>query len=248
MERLKKWGLPILTGAVVLAAVLLPRQISALKDLRTLEAIHTEPLAEGDLTIQETTLPQRLELLGRAIRASDRAVYSTTQPLEELEESGAERAEGAFSQGMGYLSEWGILPESVDLTALDFQGGSRAVYIQADGALSASMLYLQGKTDSRDDLWLVVDEETGLPVWIDCTLRSAKEDLPSAEVLCQRSCSGLALETVQRGPAVWEVEGAGGLVYSASVERVSGRICIEPMGFAQDLFGEEDSTEGPGGK
>ena len=33
MRRLKKWGLPLLTGIVVLAAVLLPERISELRDL-----------------------------------------------------------------------------------------------------------------------------------------------------------------------------------------------------------------------
>ena len=45
------------------------------------------------------------------------------------------------------------------------------------------------------------------------------------------------LEAVRR-----EVEGAGGLVYSASVEGRSGRISVEPLGFAWDLFGEEPAS------
>ena len=36
MKQMHKWGLPLLTGAVVLASVLLPRQISALRDRQTL--------------------------------------------------------------------------------------------------------------------------------------------------------------------------------------------------------------------
>ena len=139
---------------------------------------------------------------------------------------------------MEQLAAWGVLPETFDRTALAFQGGSRVVYVQADGGLSAGMLYLQGETDSRDDLWMAVDEETGLPVWIDCTLRSVREDLGTAEALGQAFRDGLGLGPRQRGPAVWEVKGAGGLVYSASVERQSGRVCVEPLGFAWDLFGE----------
>ena len=130
----------------------------------------------------------------------------------------------------------------MDRTTLAFQGGNRVVYVQADGSLAASMLYLQGGTDHRDDLWMVVDEDTGLPVWIDCTLRSARDSLGTAEELGQALCGGLGLETRQRGPAVWEVEGAGGLVYSASVEGRSGRISVEPLGFAWDLFGEEPAS------
>ena len=86
MKLLRKWGLPLLTGAVVLAAVLLPSRISALRDRQTLSAPCTEPLAQEDLTLQETTLPEKLELLGRAIRYPELDVYSAAQPLEAADE------------------------------------------------------------------------------------------------------------------------------------------------------------------
>ena len=243
MKHLQKWGLPLLTGAVVLASVLLPRQISALRDRQTLNTVHTEPMAQEDLTPREATLPEKLGLLGRAIRYPGLDVYSATQPLEETDGETWSKAEAAFLYAVERLAAWGVLPEAFDRTALAFQGGSRVAYVQADGGLSAGMLYLQGGTDSRDDLWMAVDEETGLPVWIDCTLRSAREDLGIAEALGQAFRDGLGLETRQRGPAVWEVEGAGGLVYSASVEAYSGRVCVEPLGFAWDLFGEGEPPE-----
>ena len=47
MKQLRKWGLPLLTGAVVLAAVLLPRQISALRDRQTLIAVHARARGAG---------------------------------------------------------------------------------------------------------------------------------------------------------------------------------------------------------
>ena len=61
------------------------------------------------------------------------------------------------------------------------------VYIQADGSLAAGMLYLRGGPEHRDDHWMMVDKGTGLPVWIDSTLRSA-------EALGQAFRSGLRLE------------------------------------------------------
>lgn len=241
MKCLRKWGLPLLTGAVVLGTVLLPRQISALRDRQIRHGPHGAHDG-GGAGGGEASLPEKLELLGRAIRYPELDVYSAAQPLEEAEEHTRAQAEAAFLQGIEKLAEWGVLPEELDRTTLAFQGGSRVVYVQADGSLAASMLYLQGGTDHRDDLWMVVDEDTGLPVWIDCTLRSARDSLGTAEELGQAFCGGLGLETRQRGPAVWEAEGAGGLVYSASVEGRSGRISVEPLGFAWDLFGEEPAS------
>ena len=96
MKLLRKWGLPLLTGAVVLAAVLLPSRISALRDRQTLSVPCTEPLAQEDLTLQETTLPEKLELLGRTIRYPELDVYSATQLLEQTEEHSKAQAEAAW--------------------------------------------------------------------------------------------------------------------------------------------------------
>ena len=131
-------------------------------------------------------------------------------------------------QSVDCLADWGVLPESFDPDTLEFQSGSRAVYVEADSGQSVSMLYLQGENDSRDNFWLVVDEETGLPVWIDCSLRSVKQDLLSSEELGTRFLEGLGVQTQQRGPAMWEVEESGGVVYCALTEASYGRRALWP--------------------
>lgn len=247
MQQLKKWGVPVLTGLIVLAAVVLPRQLSALRDRGMWSDIHVEPLSEDDLIVRELPLPEKLELLGRAILYPDLEVFSTTQSLPSPGEPGAEQAEEAFFKSVEYLTEWGALPESFDPGTLEFQSGSRAVYVRSDGHQSASMLYLQGATGNRDNFWIVVDEETGLPVWIDCALRSVPaKSLPTAEDLGTRFLDGLGLEVQQHGPNVWEIDGAGGLMYSAGVESAYGRISVGPLGFMDDFGqGEGDSSGAP---
>ena len=66
------------------------------------------------------------------------------------------------------------------------------VYIQADGSLAAGMLYLRGGPEHQDDHWMMVGP--GLPVWIDSTLRSARDSLGTAEALRQAFRRGLRLE------------------------------------------------------
>ena len=248
MPYLKKWGLPLLTALVVLAAVLLPRQISALRDRGMLAAVHVQSLSEEDLSVREVPLPEKLELLWRAVQYPDLEIFSTSQPLATAPgEPGADQAAEAFFQAMESLADWGVLPDSIDPDTLEFQGGSRAVYVRSDGYQSVSMLYLQGVSAHQDSFWIVVDEETGLPVWIDCALRSVKKGHLSAEELGRRFLDGLGLEIRQRGSGVWEIEGAGGLTYSAQVESYYGRICVEPLGFMDELFGkdEADDSDGP---
>lgn len=241
MRRLKQWALPAVTVLAVLGAVLLPRQISALRDRSTLGAVHTEELSQEDLSVPELPLPEKLELLGRAIRYPDLEIFSAMQPLPAPQNPGAGPVSEVFSQSVALLADWGILPGDIEPDTLEFQGGSRVVHVRSDGYQSVSLLYLQGirlADGEQDNFWLVVDEESGLPVWIDCTLRSLETDLTSEE-LGTRFLEGLGLETQQHGPALWEIRDAGGLMYSAQAGAGYGRICVEPIGFAGELFGKE---------
>lgn len=83
-----------------------------------------------------------------------------------------------FAKAMESLSEWDLLPEGFSTEGLIFGGGSRAVYMELDSGLFLDTLYLQGYSKDMDGLWIVVDEETGLPIWIDCTFRSYGKVLP----------------------------------------------------------------------
>ena len=82
------------------------------------------------------------------------------------------------------------------------------VYIQADGSLAAGMLYLRGGPEHRDDHWMMVDKGTGLPVWIDSTLRSARG---SAEVSGWRSDSTARPQMEGGGPQRARQCGADGI-------------------------------------
>lgn len=59
MKREKAWALPAVTGLVVLSALLLPPQISALRDRQTLGTIHKELLAQEELTSGRPRWPKR---------------------------------------------------------------------------------------------------------------------------------------------------------------------------------------------
>ncbi len=232
MNSVKKWAFPTVAIVVVAASLLVPGQLSAFRDRRLLEVPHVEPLMAEELADSASELSQRLELLSRAIRYPELEVYSSTQPLDEDD---IEEAEIAFHAALESLSAWGILPEISLQEEITFLGGSRAIYIDSGSGLSAGMLYLQGNYQNTGDLWLVVDEETDLPVWIDCTLRETTAPLPSQEMLCRRFLDGLGLRTRQLGNALFVLEDTDGVVYGALTDHDTWRISIEPMGFEQEI-------------
>ena len=113
------------------------------------------------------------------------------------------------------------------------------VYIQADGSLAAGMLYLRGGPEHRDDHWMMVDKGTGLPVWIDSTLRSARDSLGLAGHAwtgCPQRSQALERSQQYGGSPRWKVEGR------------SGRVSVELMGFVWDLSGKEPASRAAEGK
>lgn len=240
MKFLKKWSLPLLTGVLVLSSVLLPRQVSAVRDTKLFGKAHTTELSEEDVELHMPTLSEKLELLGRAIRDPELEVYSTSQQLDGTEAIGQGNTPSEmFAQAMEYLSEWDLLPEGFSTEGLIFGGGSRAVYMELDSGLFLDALYLQGHSKDMDGLWIVVDEETGLPIWIDCTFRSYGKVLPAPAEAGERFFDGLGV-TAQYRDGMFVPEGSGGLVYSVHVDRAYGRLCISPTGFEEALFGAEE--------
>ena len=120
MKFLKKRSLLLLTAVLVLSSVLLPRQVSAVRDRKLFGKAHTMELSGEEIALQMPTLSEKLELLGRAIQDPELEVYTTSQQLagtEAIRQDGAETiGQGetpseVFAKAMGYLSEWGLLPE-----------------------------------------------------------------------------------------------------------------------------------------
>ena len=85
------------------------------------------------------------------------------------------------------------------------------MYIQADGSLAAGMLYLRGGPEHRDDHWMMVDKGAGLPVWIDSTLRLARDSLGTAEALGQAFRSTARPQMEGGGPQRARQCGADGI-------------------------------------
>lgn len=95
---------------MVLASIVLPRSLSSLRDLKTLDTIHIEPLSEDDLSVRELPLPEKLALLARAIRDPDHEVYSTTQPLPLSGQPRRRSGGSRLFQSVDCLADWGVLP------------------------------------------------------------------------------------------------------------------------------------------
>ena len=134
-----------------------------------------------------------------------------------------------------------LLKDKKDIQFLIFGGGSRAVYMELDSGLFLNTLYLQGHSKDMDGLWIVVDEETGLPIWIDCTFRSYGKALPAPVEAGKRFFDGIGV-TAEYRDGVFVLEDSGGLIYSVHVDRTFGRLCISPVGFGNAVSGAEASN------
>ena len=164
MKRLNKWLLPLCAGLLLIAAALLPPQLSAWRDGR-LYGVHTEEMESVGVALTVPELPERIELLSRWLADPD-AVVSATQELAGTDPAAGSgyTAQALYDRELEGLARAASLPDSG--VAETFWEGGRCSYIQ---------LYLRGDRVNVEYLivtvWsreadaymeLVIDEESGL--------------------------------------------------------------------------------------
>lgn len=203
MRRWRTWLWPVLTGLVVLSAVLLPPRLSRLGDRQLLGQVHTEVLAaENGLNAQPLDLTERIGLLVRWQEGGE----GLAQASQEVEDRAALAALAAAE--MDTLADQGALPPfSLDPAELS---GERLVFQDAETGGGASFLSVS-LYRREQTLWLVLDEESGrllrLEVW-DPLVRKLSPD-PEAAGAAFLGRLGVETELLGAGPreALFQVAG-----------------------------------------
>lgn len=157
MSKVKRWFLPILTCAVMLASVILPQRLSLWRDETLLNAPHTEELqAENELPTRPLSLPEQMALVS-LFDADSGALTSVTQELGQ-----DSQAETMVRTELERLCSNGILaPELLPEDLSNFFG--YRVYLRMPGTISgASFLVMEGYS-KRENIYfsLLLNEEDG---------------------------------------------------------------------------------------
>lgn len=163
MKKLRPWILPVLTGLVVTAAILLPQQLSQMQDQALFNSIHAEALTvENDLPIQPPDLVQRIGLLSGWMTEPD--IIFVQQELTDTDF--LEEWKAVISQQLTSLSESGLIPVDILPQNLSELYCTR-LHLQKQ-LMGAD--FLVGELYSKNEnlhLWLVLDEETGHILWLE---------------------------------------------------------------------------------
>ena len=211
--------IPAAAAAAVLAALLLPPWLSHVRDTSLIGRVHTEVLTQDTSPVRCPTTEETLELLGRAVRDPDLEISTS---VESLSESDQTQPLETLRTALEQLAGWGVLPEGVLEEEIRLDSPSRAVYRRTDTGISAALLYLPGQGFDGVNFWMVVDEDSGLPLWMDCALLDVEAQL---------------LESSSQA-ALFEITGTQGLLYGVSADAETGRLSIGPMGFLNQLTDE----------
>lgn len=157
MNKRKPWLLPILTCAVMLAAVILPQRLSLWRDEALLNTPHTEELqAENELPTRPLSLPEQMALVS-LFDADSVSLTSVTQDLGQ-----DSQVEAMVRTELERLCDNGIL--APDLLPQDLSNFfSYRVYLRMPGAISgASFLVMEGYAKQEGIyLSLLMNEEDG---------------------------------------------------------------------------------------
>lgn len=156
MNKLRSWSLPLLTCAVMLAAVILPQRISLWRDQALLNTPHTEELrVENDLPTHPLSLLEQMSL----VSLCDLYPESLTVVTQELIPDG--EAMATIRTELDRLCGDGILPPEVlpaDLSGFLYQ----RLYLRLPGSVSgASFLLMEGYSKKEDSYFSLLLNEDG---------------------------------------------------------------------------------------
>lgn len=173
MSKVKRWFLPILTCAVMLASVILPQRLSLWRDETLLNAPHTEELqAENELPTRPLSLPEQMALVS-LFDADSGSLTSVTQELGQ-----DSQAETMVRAELERLCSNGILaPELLPEDLSNFF--SYRVYLRMPGTISgASFLVMEGYS-KRENIYfsLLLNEEDGYALRLELSHPAIKKFL-----------------------------------------------------------------------
>lgn len=163
---MRKWKprlLPVLTCAVMLAAVILPQQLSRWRDQALLNTPHTEALhGENELPTRPLSLPEQMSLIA-LFNIDNEALTSVIQELGQ--DSGAA---ATVRTELERLCDSGVLPPEVPLEDLS-PLSCRRLYLRMPGTLTgASFLVMEGYSKQKEFyLSLVLSETDGYALWLE---------------------------------------------------------------------------------
>lgn len=229
MRSFNRWILPVLTGLVVLSAVLLPPRLSRIRDGRLLNQVHSEALtAENGLTALPPALEERMLLLARW-QEDGTGLAVANQPLESpdaLEE--LVRAELQSLTSQGALSPE-LLPESPSsfnswrMVLQDVETGAGASFLVAD------------RYEKEQTFWLILDEESGRLLRMDIREPQMKAVQPDPAALGGAFLGRLGTDCTLLGAgpheALFQITGTD-LQYLSIVDGFF--LSVRPTGLEQD--------------
>lgn len=174
MKYFIRWLLPISTIFTVLAAAILPKQLSQFQDQKLFHAVHAEEMSSNNsLPIWTPDIMQKLSLLKLWSYSPDNATV-ISRSLSDTESTPEERQameEIVYSE-LDSLIEAEILPITLFPQSYHLSGAQR-FYIQDNQENNGNWflsveLYQDIIYDHSNDwgAWMIIDEETGKMLWL----------------------------------------------------------------------------------
>lgn len=164
MKWLNKWLLPLCAGLLLIAAALLPPQLSAWRDGR-LYGVHTEEMESVGLPLSVPELPERIELLSRWLEDPDSVVYATQELGADDQAAGSGyTAQALYDRELVGLARAASLPDS-SVAETFWEGGQCGyvqLYLRGDRVNVEYLLVTVWSRETDAYMNLVIDEESGL--------------------------------------------------------------------------------------
>lgn len=179
--------LPVLACLAVLAAALLPPQVSRLRDQSLSGAVHAEEL-DNSLPSRSAGVPERITLLCQMYDHGD-SIVTATQPLDEQELLGQ-----TALTALKALAADSVIPMTAVPDVMPGLSGFQYTCRDRLTGVSAVFWELYGGDGAGFSLDLVLEEGTGTVCTLDLAAGNAAHTLGLSEQMAQQYYDSLELE------------------------------------------------------
>lgn len=239
-------AIPLLLLGALLAAVMLPRQMSLWKDGKEQDTIYVKTISEEKT--KSLSITGKMRLLWDMMSTPDARGRKEAQTVSaETDAALFEEMEKKFHDELAAWQDGGMLPDTIEPQAFACTEGRVVRYYDTANQLRMTTYELYAGDPQGNGALLILDGETGRRLQAD--IRLSQEDFPAAtpESVGEWYFDSLQVSVESRPVSedtTWFAIGEANLVYLVTVEGAPRTITVAPVGLMSQIWqqGKSDAT------
>ena len=236
-------AIPLLLLCALLAAVMLPRQISLWKDGKEQDTIYVKTISEEKT--KSLSFTGKMRLLWDMKSTPDARGRKEAQTVSaETDAALFEEMEKKFYDELAVWQDGGMLPDTIEPRAFACTEGRVVRYYDTANQLRMTTYELYAEDPQGNGALMVLDGETGRGLQAEIRLAQAEFPAATPEAVGEWYFDSLQVSVESRPVSedtTWFAIGEVNLVYLITVEHAPQTITVSPVGLMSQVWQQDES-------